>query len=347
MRIPALVATILILTTGCDKLSQSPQWQNIEMGYLNFIDKVSGAADANKPPPPRLTSLEGKPPVLFQVFGKRSDPRVVPFAVIETGRLRPITLAGRGWREFDRVYGTPGDSLALYQDGRRVGTATVRRGMWPAGDTALYKLPGCKVALPQAAVDLSGDIAGKTTVELFASNAALGRSPEPVGLSADEVEHTARNIALLIASKLAISPRTLDSLDFRAIAAPTGVPGRPTLVINYLDPAAADTAKNRTARQVFVLADQGEFGYGPTYWHYQRGLNPNPQFRRYVDHLDLNGDGVDEIILEAWYALRPGSFYVVLSKEGAMWRERYRTDPDWCRDAQIAQIAAADSANKK
>jgi len=340
MRIPTLVATILILATGCDKANQPKWWQNVSQRYTDFIDRVSGVADAARPLPPQFTKLDGKPPVLFQVFGKRSDPRVIPIAIRESGKLERIVLTGRGWREFDRLYTSSGDSLTLYQDGRRVGTAVVTQGMWEA-DSALYQLPGCQLALPLATVSLRGDVSGRATVELLASNGPFGRSPdpEPVLMSPTQVEKTARNIALLVAARLSISPHTLDSLDFRAIAVPTGVPGRPTLVINYLDPAATDSSKNRTARQVLVLADQGQFGYGPTYWHFQRGRNPTPQFRRYVDHLDIDGDGQDEMILEAWNATRPGSFYIVLGRQNAMWEERYHGDPEWCLDAQQAQFA--------
>jgi len=344
MRIPALVATILILTTGCDKANQ-PKWvQDVVKGYQDFIDRVSGVAEATKPPPPVYTKLDGKPTVLFQVFGKRSDPRIIPIAVLERGKLNRIVLTGRGWRDFDRLYASPGETLALYQDGRRVGTATVRQGMWQAGDSALYTLPGCRLALPIATVALRGDVAGRTTVELLASsNGTLGRNPEPVAMSPAQVEKTARDIGLLVGARLSISPRTLDSLEFRAIAVPTGQRGRPTLVVNYLDAAATDSTKNRTARQVLFFADQGQFGYGSTYWHFQRGRNPAPQFRRYLDHLDLDGDGQDEIILEAWNAMRPGTFYMVLRRQNGMWEERYRSDPEWCLDAQQGQLAAAEA----
>jgi hypothetical protein len=335
LRTLALVATILMVATGCDKKTRD----DLTEGYVAFIDKVSGVAEKGKPLPVALTNLEGEPPVLFYVFGRRGEPRMVPLGVVRQGQLRRVVLNGRGWREFTRAYTSTGDTLQLFQDGRRVGTATVSRPMWDSADSAVYSLPNCKMPLPLSLVTLRGDVGGgvsgsKVTVEAFASNRPLGRSPEPVTLSPAQVERTGKDIGLLVAAKLGMSPESIDSLFASTIAVPTGHPERPTLIINMLDPALSDTAKKEGLRQVFIIADAGPFGYGPTFWHFRRGPRESVQFRRYVDHLDVDGDGYDEIILEAWYPGRQGAFFVVLGQRPAVggWEERYRTDADWCQD---------------
>ena len=331
MRNLALVATILMVATGCDK----KQRDDVVEAYVEFIDKVSGVAEKGKPLPPAYTNLVGEPPVLFQVFGKRTDPRMVPLAVVQQGKLRRIVLNGRGWRDFQRQYTSPGDSLVLFRDGQPVGAVTVRRGMWNEADSAVYALPGCTIPLPLSLVSLHGPVAGSSVaVEALASNRPLGRAPEPVTLSRTDVQRTGRDIGLLVGAKLGMSPETIDSLDANSMAIPTGRPGKPTLLINLLDPAISDSSKATTARQVFVVADVGAFGYGPTYWHFQRGTSGTPNFRRYIDHLDVDGDGLDELLLEAWFAGRQASFIIVLGQrpDGGGWEERYRTDPDWCQD---------------
>ena len=331
MRTLALVATILMVAAGCDK----KQRDDAAQAYVDFIDKVSGVADKGKPLPPAYTNLGGEPPVLFQVFGRRSDPRMIPLAGVQQGKLRRIVLNGRGWRDFQRQYASPGDSLLLFRDGQTVGAVTVRRGMWNEADSAVYTLPGCTLPLPLSHVSLHGPVSGSSVaVDALASNRPLGRATEPVTLSRVEVQRTGRDIGLLVGGKLGMSPEMIDSLDANSMAIPTGRPGKPTLLINLLDPAVSDSSRARKARQVFVVADAGPFGYGPTYWHFQRGTSGAPQFRRYIDHLDVDGDGLDELLLEAWFAGRRASYIVVLGQrpDGAGWEERYRTDPDWCQD---------------
>ena len=57
-----------------------------------------------------------------------------------------------------------------------------------------------------------------------------------------------------------------------------------------------------------------------------------PEFRRLIDHVDLTGDGVDELVLEGW---RAGSdtYLVIMKYEGRRWREVARGGTSWCADA--------------
>ena len=52
-------------------------------------------------------------------------------------------------------------------------------------------------------------------------------------------------------------------------------------------------------------------------------------FRRYVDHLDITGDGVDEIMLEGW-RYGANSYLVVLRYADGRWQEALRTRENWC-----------------
>jgi hypothetical protein len=334
MRSFLLVATILTVATGCDKAKSFPR--EAEKEFEAFVEKVAGRDPASMRPPRPYVDLASKPTVLFQVFGERGDPRMLPLGVVENGALKPLVLSRRGWRQFEQLYTAEGATLPFYQDGQRVGAARVRESMWQQGDSAaLYSLPGCRLALPLTRVALEGDVAGRASVEGLASNGTFGRARAVSSLPAGEVRRTAGDIGLLVAARLGMSPRQLDSLDFRAIPVPTGTTARPTLVISYTDPTAvtADTSRGFSFRQVFIVADVGEFGYGPTYWYNQRVGFPNPEFRRYVDHLDLNGDGVDEIIIEVSRPLE-GTAYGVLQYESDRWLERFRTDPNRCLDGK-------------
>jgi hypothetical protein len=51
-----------------------------------------------------------------------------------------------------------------------------------------------------------------------------------------------------------------------------------------------------------------------------------------VDHVDLTGDGVDEVVLEGW---KPGSdsYPIVLKYVNGGWHELARGAGTWCADA--------------
>ena len=114
---------------------------------------------------------------------------------------------------------------------------------------------------------------------------------------------------------------------------PTGATTEPTLVAALLD-HVADTASSpdAMARHVFVIADHDPTeGYHATFVH--RALRPlkSADFRRYVDHVDLTGDGIDEIILEGW-RYGGGSFLSILSYQQGRWREVFRSNERWCAE---------------
>jgi hypothetical protein len=328
-----LVATILTVAVGCDKAKQ----QEAQLAFADWIDRVNGRAAERKPPPPKLLDLAAKPPVLFQVFGEARDPRIVPLGVVEAGRVRPITLTRRGWQQFERVYTSPGATLELFQDGRRTGTVRVVESMSQRGDSALYTLPGCRVALPIARVSLQGEAGGRQAVEALASNGTFGRTRDVERMAPEEVRKIGREIALLAGARYGISPRSLDSLDSRVVAVPTGTSKRPTIVIAYTNSAkrTVDTTLMRGPRQLLLFADVGEFGYHPTYRFYQTTTGFSPEFRRYIDHLDLDGDGADEVIVEA-SLVNVGTAYNVLQFSNGRWFDRYRSDPNWCLDRKLA-----------
>jgi hypothetical protein len=129
-----LAATILAAASACDKLTPA------------FAARSEGAARAAAPVD--TLDISGRPRMLYQVFGERSDPRLLPVAALTDGIVRPLTFSNDGWREFDRVYHQPGALYTLYRDGRPSGTARVMRPMWDAGGTPLYSLPHCARPTP-------------------------------------------------------------------------------------------------------------------------------------------------------------------------------------------------------
>ena len=297
-----LVASILSVATACDK---------------RVADESKG---------PALTSLANKPKTLFFLFGDKSDPRVLPLAMLADGKIKPIQLDADGWRNFDQLYFPAGARLSLLQGGRSVGDAVVRRGMWQGGD-ALYKLPGCQALRPLAAVTLSGSPISAVMLELLAtSEPIVGAAVRPPPTAAET--DSAAALTVRIAQHEGFTNTARSELDEVLMAIPTGATGHPTLVGSYME---RGSGLNGKPRHVFVMGDYSDStkSYVQSYVHVP--VDSLREFRRLIDHADLTGDGVDEIVLEGW---RNGgdSFLVFMQYKAGHWREIARGATSWCAD---------------
>lgn len=320
-----LVATILTAVAGCDKANGA-------------LARARGDERQVEPPDSVQLDLARRPAVLFQVFGGHDDPRMIPVAAIDGGRLRPIVLSSARWRAFDTLYMRTGATLTLFRDGRAAGSARVRRGMWEKGEP-LYTLPGCRRLTPLAAVDVEGVPASEYTLEYLASSATLGSAhPAVRSVPVAEAARLARTVGEAVGKERLITRQMLADLDLRAIAVPTGTTREPTLVAAFMPPPtlhadSRDGAGRGRAMHVFALADARPDGYAVTFKHAVNGPAGDAEFRRYVDHLDLDGDGVDEILLEGWHA-GSDSFLIVLGFRNGAWTELFRTTGSWCLDGK-------------
>jgi hypothetical protein len=296
----AALASILTAAVGCDKRPEK------------------------QAPIRLLTSLTGKPTVLYLLFGDRDDPRLLPVAAIAHGRVSPITLDPDGWRNFDQLYFRAGARVPIYSDGRTIGDAEVTRGMWE-GNAPLYKLPGCRALRPLAAATLATAPPGSSTLELLGTSDTLLAAPARPTVTPAEMD-TARAVAARMGQRAGLTATARAELDLTVNAIQTGVSGQPTLVATYME---RGTGAGGRPRHVFALSDSAGSGYATSYMHTAR--DSIPEFRRLLDHVDLTGDGVDEIVLEGW-TVGGDSYLVIMQHAGEQWREIARGANSWCAD---------------
>jgi hypothetical protein len=264
------------------------------------------------------------------VFGERGDARMLPVATLKGGRLQAIRGPAETWRAFDRNYSQAGLRYTLYQDGAAAGTVEIARGMW-TGSKPLYTLPGCTQPTPLARVRVDASVSTGYTVEFLASNAALGRRERPRGATAGAAPQ-ARTMALAAGARSGIARSTLDSLDFRGVAIHTGATSAATLIGSFVDPGAGLVEDARgAAAQVFVIADRGTRGYAPTLEHVVRAGSDAAEYVRYVDHLDVDADGIDELFVERW-RFGGRTALAVLAYRSGRWTEVFRARENWCLD---------------
>lgn len=282
-----------------------------------------------------LTAVAPTSTILFQVYGAKDAPRIAPIAIVEGGRLAPITLDAAGWRSVDSLFFAQGAKLPVYRDGAEGGTVEVLRGMWPAGDTTLYSLPGCVNVVPQAVGRLAVPGFVEASVEYLASTTPLAQTVEP-RISPVDARTVARTFANTIAAASDVGNEELSSLEFVARWLRTGAgPKKRTLLASFIDPNAGDAGPG-AGHTVMLLALAEEDSTGAlvsSYQHVSQGEGRTVDFQRLVNHVDLDGDGVDEIIVERWrYAA--GAELAVLKYTDGKWSESFRHSENWCLDTR-------------
>jgi hypothetical protein len=310
-----LAATILTAASGCDKTTPA----------------AAATVDALAAAPVTAIDPAAPPRILFQLFGERGDPRLRPLAALVDGAVRPLALSPAGWRTFDSLYHRAGAAYTVYQDGRATGSARVTRAMWRGADAPLYTLPGCTNPTPLAAARVTAPRPTGYLVEQLASDADLTTQRQRSPQHASEALIAARAVGRQVAEAAGIEATALGALDFRARTVPTGADA-PTLVMSFIDPAATMRGATGHATYLFILADRIDGRYVPTYSRLVRGSGRTSQYRRYLDHLDLTGDGTDELVLEGW-ASGEESYMLVLQFRQGRWTEIFRGKPSWCNGA--------------
>jgi hypothetical protein len=309
----ALIATILVAAAGCDKTKA--------MLGLRRPQEPEG------PAPEARLDLTKRPNIVFQLFGERDDPRMVPMAAIVDGMLKPIQLTSSGWREFDAMYTRSNKTYPLYHDGEEIGQVRVRRGMWEREDEPLYSLPGCRTVTPLAAVSLETEARLSFTIEALAATTGVVVRPKVLAKPPKGLDERAQRLAYDVARSAGIDSAALRPSAFHFVAINTGATRSPTLVASFLDPESSD--RNGSTAHVFALADDAGSGYQPTFKHTASGTVGSAEFRRYIDHLDINGDGIDEIVLEGWQ-FAGETFISVLGYANGGWSEVFRGPSSWC-----------------
>lgn len=299
-------------------------------------DKAS-KADPNQVLPDGVPALDlaSHPTVLFQVFGDAKEPKIMPIAAVTNGAIKPIALTRAGWRELDSAYLAPGSRYEVYSDDAPRGTVTVTRGMWTGGDAPLYPLPGCRELRPVGAARLDFETSpSDPSVELIASSTAMTAHPgKPPVLPPDAaIAQLGRSLGQALGAQNGMDKQELDSLDFVARMLNTGATKNPTLLVSFIDQQAGDVAPGiGHTSHILALFDKADTGYVATYRHVKSGDAKGVEFQRLVDRLDVNGDGVDEIMLEAW-KFGGRNQLVVLAFKGGQWHEALRAPSDWCLD---------------
>jgi hypothetical protein len=263
--------------------------------------------------------LANKPGVVFRLVPfNDSLVRVVPVASIGAQGARNIRMGNRGWRAFDLTYLQSDAPLHAVRRGRTTEGIARHRGYWePSPLDSL--LTGCAAMFPTGFARLSD-----SQLQL-ASSVPTTPLKYPQELSEGELQKAIDLVPLLIAPTAGISTSQLQRYERRVFQVPSGSGPNPSIVLEFDDPEVPPDSvqpMGERPRHLIVVLDKGVYGYKPS-WTYKSLGNRKDKVRlRFLDYVDVNGDGLAELFFGARIATAP-RFTMMLKFETDVWRESY------------------------
>jgi len=317
-----LLLGIVIVATGCD---------NVEWGGIDFELRRPSEDLVSDSPPDEVevvadTASEGPSlgPVLYMGYRDGEEATLVPVAEIRPEGLYPIEGIGsvEASRSFAAEHLTPGLAFTLFSDGAQVGSFSA--------ETFAVDERYCRVR-PQVRGRIELTSAASTVQKFLAvparEGSELGYGTYSPVVQTTDLRNTSLRMALRVLRDVGVFLPG-DVIDIRRdIQVFRAGPGAtPTVVATFVsaDDLAVGPAP-REAYSIFLAAnDDDGGGYRRTYVDYRSDSRDGKGAARYFDHLDVDGDGSDEVVLEVM-----GERFMWLStltRQGGVWVEGYR-DP--------------------
>ena len=312
---------IVIVAMGCDNV----EWGGVEVGLSSSSDSLASDPSPEVAEGVGSTVSDSRPigPVLYLGHRAGAEATLVAVAEIRPNGLFPLEGSGsaQASRSFALEHLSPGLEFTLFSDGARVGRLTAER----FSVDQRY----CRVR-PQirGPIELTPSAA---TVQTFlalpmreGSTFAYG-AYSPVVPTRDLRVTSLTSMQQVIPSVGALWPVSVLGIrqDVQMFRARPG--GAPTVVATFVYGDELGVGRPaRGAYSVFLASDDDGTGYRGTYVDYRLFSRDGKGSARYFDHLDVDGDGSDEIVLEV---MGEDSMWLsTLGRQGESWVEEYR-DP--------------------
>lgn len=261
--------------------------------------------------------LENKPGVVFRLMPVNDTlAQVVPVASMGAQGARTIRMGDRGWRAFDLTYLQSDVPLHAVRRGRTSGGIASHRGFWEPSPRDTAKAP-CQALFPTGYARISD-----RQLQL-ATSAPPTPLKHPNELSAGDLQEAIDIVPLLIAPTSGISTSQLQRYERRVFQVPSGSGPNPSIVLEFDDPEVPPDSvqpMGERPRHLIVVLDRGVYGYKPTWTYKSLGNRKDRPRLRFLDFLDVNGDG----LVELFFGVRnppEARGLVMLKFETDVWRE--------------------------
>jgi hypothetical protein len=307
-----LLVGAALLAAGCADVRERLQARNQEPSDPRWV------ADSSL--------LAGDATILFRLVQSNVGPTAVPVFTIGPNGIRLLRMGDRGWRALDLQRMASGNTLYANRFGRTAGTAEFVRGMWEQAQP-LDSLPGCPTLIPAGLMRL-----GVSDGVQLLTTRPLPPLRYDARLSPAELEQAIAPVPTLVAPTLGVSPGTIGRYRREVHQVVSGSGPAPTIVITYDDPDQVPDSIGpigQRPRHLTVILDKGLYGYRTSYTYATVGNAKSPPRLRFIDYLDVDGDGLAELFFGVQLAKFP-LYTVVMRFESERWREVLRNPRGRC-----------------
>ncbi len=322
-----LLAGILTALPGCDNVT----WGGTEVHMQAPPERAEAPPSAGAegpsdvPPPPEVPTG----PILLAGVHERDTASLTAVGEVSGDGLRafPTETETPGFlAELNRVRFAPGTELVLFAAGARVGRLTVTG---TGVDADRFCAPRTTV---RGVVEMLPGASQVRRILALADTAATHRPYTP--LRVIETDYAQRTASLAMASTALPQvgapwpPSLLEArADVQAFQLPES--DAPSVASTFLyneELAASEPGPN--AYSIFLTGTRAAGGYQTDYVGYRRADRDGKGAPRYFDHLDLNGDGSSEILLDVFGARN--RWFAALARRNGTW---VRSFQDPCGDS--------------
>jgi hypothetical protein len=221
-----------------------------------------------------------------------------------------------GTKAFTQAYFTAGRKYRLISGGGEAGTLTVSKALEQ----------GCVGLVAEATADTQARLGGRVKA-LATDSQTLGRGAAPSRRAPSDAERAraieaaraayAKNgVNASLAAKMEVANLTATDLDRD---------GRFELVGSFHAKREGAAPESYT---LFLILEPDGVGFKTAWEWFHKGYEESYEDRHFVDQLDLDGDGVGEVVAEGTYY--ESNDYVIYKRQQGRWRPVYKGGGGGC-----------------
>jgi hypothetical protein len=257
--------------------------------------------------------------VLFVVKKYESNVTMEPIVIYNRGAFikPPIDGSDSTIKAFVKEYFRAGRQYRLLSGGGEAGTVTVRK----------YSEPGCVGLVAEAGVETQVRLGGRVQA-LATDSANVGRAVQGSQRAPTDAERArALELARAAYSKNGVAPALVAKMEVvNLTATDLDRDGKFELIGSFLVEKKEETSPD--AFTLFIIFEpEGESLKAALTW-FHHGYEGEFADRHFVDQVDLDNDGVGEVIAEGTYY--ESNDYIVYKKQQGRWRGVYQGGGGGC-----------------
>jgi len=255
--------------------------------------------------------------VLFAVEKYETNVTMEPIVIYERGAYaKPPVDDEAGSKAFTRDFFRAGRQFRLLSGGGDAGTVTVKKALEP----------GCVFLAAEVSVETQARLGGRVQA-LATDSSTLGRGASSRRAPTDAERARAIELARAAYAKNGVSAAFVGKMEVANLTATDlDRDGREELIGSFVIEKKSETAGDAWTLFLIIEPDANTFKTAWEWFHH--GYEGEYADRRYVDQVDLDGDGVGEVVAEGSYY--ESNDYVIYKKQQGRWRPVYQGGGGGC-----------------